>query len=104
MKKIVIVSLMFLLCSAMLKGVEGSDYKTYQEITFEHKGAELLSEYGPNDFDRYYDKLKGRKFWGWRTFTVFKDEELSFINDTLYVVVNEEHRLKNQLSCQENTV
>ena len=41
MKKLVIVSLMFLLCSVMVKSVSGSDYKTYQEITFEHKGAIL---------------------------------------------------------------
>jgi len=89
MKKLVIVSLMFLLCSVMVKSVSGSDYKTYQEITFEHKGATLLSEYGDSDFKKYYAKMKGKRFWGWRTFTVYKDEELSFIDDTLYVIVNE---------------
>jgi len=89
MKKIAVLSLMFLLCSVMFKGVEASDYKTYQEITFEHKGATILSEYGNSDFKKYYDKMKGKRFWGWRTFTVYKDEELTFIDDTLYVIVNE---------------
>jgi flagellar basal body L-ring protein FlgH len=89
MKKLVVVSLMFLLCSVMFKSVSGSDYESYQEITFEHKGATLLSEYGNNDFKKYYAKMKGKRFWGWRTFTVYKDEELSFIDDTLYVIVNE---------------
>ena len=89
MNKIFIVSLMFLLCSVMVKGVEGSDYKTYQEITFEHKGAKLLSEYGNKDFEKFYGKLDKKRFWGWRTYTAYKDEELSFIDDTLYVIINE---------------
>jgi hypothetical protein len=89
MKKLLYISLMFLVVSVMVKGVSASDYKTYQEITFEHKGAKILSEYGPNDFKTYYGKMKGRRFWGWRTFTVYKDEELSFIDDTLYVIRNE---------------
>ena len=89
MKKIIVISLMILMSSIMVKSVNASDYKTYQEITFEHKGATLLSEYGDNQYKEYYKKLKGKKFWGWRTFTVFKDEELSFIDDTMYVIVNQ---------------
>lgn len=89
MKKLVVLSLLFLMCSIMVNDVKASDYKTYQEITFEHKGATILSEYGDSDFEKYYAKMKGKRFWGWRTFTVYKDEELSFIDDTLYVIVNQ---------------
>lgn len=89
MKKLVVLSLMFLLVSVSLKSVQATTYESFQEITFEHDGMKLLSEFGPNDFKKYYGKMKGRKFWGWRTFTAYSDEELYYIDDTLYVVVNE---------------
>ena len=89
MKKLLVISFMFLLCSVLVKGVSAADYESFQEITFEHDGMKLLSEFGPNDFEKYYGKLKGRKFWGWRTFTAYSDEELSYIDDTLYVIRNE---------------
>lgn len=89
MRKIVLLGFMILICSLMVENVKATDYESYQEIIFVHKGATLLSEYGNNDFDKYYKKMKGRRFWGWRTFTVYEDEELEYTRDTLYVILNE---------------
>lgn len=89
MKKLMLCSLLFLLMSVLINEVHASDYKTYQEITFEHKGAKLLSEYSTTEMNDYYKRIKGRKFWGWIVFTKYQDEEVSFIDDTMYVIKNE---------------
>ena len=66
-----------------------ADYHTYQEITVKNQGMIMLEKYSQADYKEYYSRLGKRKFWGWRTFTVFSDEEVYFVKDTLYVIVNE---------------
>jgi len=83
------LSVLFLLSSLLVNEVNAEEYMTYQEITFEHKGAALISEFAGSDWEKYYPKVTKKRFWGWRTYMVYEDEEVSFIRETLYMIVNE---------------
>lgn len=87
MKKLFIFSL--LLFTISLTRVHAGDYVSYQELTFKHNGAKLLSQYSSDDYEDYYDRLGKRRFWGWNTFTVYKNEPVYYVRDTLYVIINE---------------
>lgn len=87
MKKLFIFSLLVLLLSSSNKAF--ADYHTYQEITVKNQGMKMLENYSQADYKDYYSRLGKKKFWGWRTFTAFSNEEVYFIKDTLYVIVNE---------------
>jgi uncharacterized protein YxjI len=88
MKKLFILSVLFLSFSVLVEEVQADEYTTYQEITFEHQGASLLSEFAQSDYDKYYPKISKKRFWGWRTYLVYEDEEVEFIRETLYVIKN----------------
>lgn len=87
MKKLFMFSLLMFLVS--FSHVQAGDYITYQSLEFKHNGAKLLSQYSSDDYSDYYGRLSARKFWGWNTFTVYKNEPVYFVKDTLYVIVNE---------------
>ena len=88
MKKIIIISILVFLSSFYYQTLQANDYLTYQEITFEHSGAKLLEKYSNSDYDKYYDKLGGRRFWGWRTYIVYDNEKAYYIKETLYSIEN----------------
>lgn len=87
MKKIFILSLLLFVVS--FTKVQAGDYVTYQEFTFKHAGAKQLNQYSTDDYEDYYSRLGKRRFWGWNTFTVFKNEPVYYVRDTLYVIINE---------------
>ena len=89
MKKIVIVLLLIFIYSFLMKESNASEYLTYQEIEFDQNGAKLLESYSNGEYEKYYDSLTKKKFWGWRTYIRFENEEVSFLKDTLFVIVNE---------------
>ena len=89
MQKIMIIALICFLAVYTTQGVEASEYETYQEVVFEHHGAKFLDEYTKKMYDKYYKKVKRRRFWGWRTYTKYEAEPVTFTKDTLYVIVNE---------------
>ena len=89
MKKIIIVSLLIFLSSFNHQYAKAGDYLTYQEITFKHSGAKLLEKYSNSDYDKYYKKMKKRRFWGWRTYIAYENETAYFIKETLYVIENQ---------------
>lgn len=89
MKKIVILLMLVFLSSFFMKESNASEYLTYQEIVFEQNGAKLLEKYSNGEYEKYYDKLSNKKFWGWRTYIRFENEEVSFLKDTLFVITNE---------------
>ncbi|MCF7926166.1 MAG: hypothetical protein K9L74_01130 [Candidatus Izimaplasma sp.] len=88
MKKILLFSLLVFLISLSGNTSYGSDYKTFQAITFKNDGGVLLENYSDHRYDRYYDKIKGRRFWGWKVFTGFETEPVTFIKETLYIIYN----------------
>jgi len=89
MKKLVVIGYLILLCSLFVRGIDADDYRTYQDIEFEHSGGQLISQFSDSDFETYYGKLKGKRFWGWRTYIAYENEEVYFTRDTLYVIRNE---------------
>jgi hypothetical protein len=89
MRKIVIVLLLVFISSFLTKESNASEYLTYQEIEFEQHGAKLLEDYSNGEYEKYYEKLTKKRFWGWRTFIRFENEEVAFLKDTLFVIVNE---------------
>jgi hypothetical protein len=89
MRKTVIILMLVFISSFLVKESNASEYLTYQEIEFEQNGAKLLEHYSNGEYEKYYDKLTKRRFWGWRTYIRFENEEVSFLKDTLFVIVNE---------------
>lgn len=89
MKKLFIFSALLFLMSFSIRSVYGGDYLTYQDIEFEHNGGKLLSQFSSSDFSKYYKKLGKRRFYGWKTFIAYKEEPVSYVRDTLYVIINE---------------
>ncbi len=89
MKKIVIVLMFVFISSFLAKESNASEYLTYQEIEFDQNGAKLLEHYSNGEYEKYYGKLTKKKFWGWRTYIRFENEEVSFLKDTLFIIVNE---------------
>lgn len=87
MKKLFILSILLFLVTS--SNTVLADYRTYQEITVKNQGMVMLEKYSQADYKKYYGNLGKKKFWGWRTFTAFSDEEVYFVRDTLYVIVNE---------------
>ncbi|MCF7925839.1 MAG: hypothetical protein K9L26_04830 [Candidatus Izimaplasma sp.] len=89
MQKLLISGLVLFMSVFWITAVSASDYDSYQDIEFEHNGARFLSQYSQNMYDKYYEKVKRRRFWGWRTYTKYKNEKVYFTKDTLYSIVNE---------------
>ena len=69
MRKIVIGLMFVFISSFFMKGSEASEYLTYQEIVFEQNGAKLLESYSNGEYEKQYDKISKKKFWGWRIYT-----------------------------------
>lgn len=88
MKKLIIVSFMLFLSILSTNGVYAGDYQTYEEITFKNKGVKLIEDYNQKDYKEYYKKIKKRRFWGWKTITIFDGEKTYFTKETLYVISN----------------
>lgn len=89
MRKIVLLSMTMLVILLRGNTTYGSEYVSYQEINFLYDGARLLEDYTEDDYDRYYEKMSGRKFWGWKTFKAQDGEPVEFIKETLFVIKND---------------
>lgn len=89
MKKLVIVLMFVFISSIFIQDSHANEYLTYQDFEFEHGGAKLLENYSNYEYEKYYKKIKKKKFWGWRIYTRMENEEVSFLKDTLFIIVNE---------------
>ncbi len=89
MKKIVIGLMLVFISSLFIQESQGNEYLTYKDFVFEHGGAKLLENYSNYEYEKYYDKIDKKRFWGWRTYTRMENEEVSYVKDTLFVIVNE---------------
>ncbi len=88
MKKLWCLALVALLAALELTTVRAGEYLTYQNIEFVNDDARLLRQYQSWHYDVYYDRLAGRRFWGWRTYTANDHEPVRFQKETLYVIEN----------------
>lgn len=89
MKKILILSLCLLSLSLTRPLVFAAEYLTYQKIEFVNYGGKLLEDFTNDDYQTYYERMAGRKFWGWNTVHAHRNEPVTFQKETLYVMVNE---------------
>ena len=89
MKKYWMIVLLIFLCSVSKHTVQASEYIAYQDITFNRFGGKLLRHYTEDDYDRLYDLMPRRRFWGWQTVSFLNYEPVTFQKETLYVMVNE---------------
>jgi len=71
------------------QSVRAGEYLTYEEITFNQRTHKLLRDFSEFDYNRLYNRLDGRRFFGWRSTTLHENVEMSFKKETLYVIVNE---------------
>lgn len=84
------IGLMFVFISSLfIKESRANEYLTYQEIKFVHNGGRTLAEYSNGDYEKLYDEINKKRFWGWRTYILFDNEEVTFLKDTLFIIVNE---------------
>ena len=89
MKKFVLITIivsMFLLFNMMT--VKAENYQNYQEIVFDSDDARLLKEYSESEIDQIVNKVKGKKFIGWKIDIVNYDEEVEFISETKLKIYN----------------
>jgi len=89
MRKIVLCCLILLVGTIYAKTSNASDYLAYQEIVFVYQGARLLEDYSKDDYEKYYGKMSGKRFWGWKTFSAQENEPVTFIKETLFVIRND---------------
>ncbi len=89
MKKIIMIALLTFISCFYYQSIKANDYLTYQEIVFEIDGGELLEDFSSTDYEKYYGRLKKRRFWGWITLVSYNGEEVKFTKETLYIIENQ---------------
>lgn len=89
MKKMYIITVLTFVLLLNVRAVHASEYETYQSMEFAVDGPVLLEHYTQKMYDAYYKKIDRRQFWGWKTYTKYETEQVYYIKDTLYVIVNE---------------
>ncbi|PAT00986.1 hypothetical protein CI105_09055 [Candidatus Izimaplasma bacterium ZiA1] len=88
MKKIIIVFLVLFTLSLEKNLVKAGDYLAYQDISFVSHGNKFISQFNEDDYKKYYKKLGKRRFFGWRTFTVFDGIKVIYDKETMYILEN----------------
>jgi hypothetical protein len=90
MKRLITLALMVILTGLvfMAPGVAAEDYQNFQDITFEDEDGGLLKDFSARDYRRYYRKIKGRSFFGWKIHVVHENEPVTFISETKLYVFN----------------
>lgn len=87
MRKFYVMILMFfslLMCTNVVYA--DSNYLAFEELTI--SSGELLSDFTSKEYKAHYKNVDKRKFMGWRTYTVNKDIECSYITETLFSYYN----------------
>lgn len=89
MRKLLSLSMLLFLILVWGRSVHATEYLAYQDITFENPNTVFLDDYSNTMYKNHYKKVNKRKFWGWRTHTVYRKEELAYVRETLYRIHNE---------------
>lgn len=89
MKKILGLVLLVLIFTVPATSVEASEYLVYQSITFNRPRHKLLHQYDSFEMNGMLNKLGGRRFFGWRTHTQVHHQKVSFLKETLMIIVND---------------
>ena len=89
MKKILIIALLIFTGIVQSRTVCASDYTSYQDFEFENYWGRLLDQYTKEQMKDYYTRIEKKKFWGWKVYTVTKNEKVYFTKETLFKIFNE---------------
>src|SRR5690606_15329349 len=85
MRKILFINLFILMLVCI-------NPKSYAYSTFEYTEkvnyGKYLSEFTEDDYDRYYDKIAERRFYGWNYYIVNDELKIKFIGETMYRYYN----------------
>ncbi|BCR36035.1 hypothetical protein [Mariniplasma anaerobium] len=87
MRKFYIMVFMFLnllICTNVVYA--DSNYLAFESLNI--ASGKLLNDYTSKEYKTYYKNVDKRKFIGWRTYTVNKDIECSYITETLFSYYN----------------
>ena len=86
MKKLLIISI-FLFLFMVSKTVDASEgYDTFQEI--ELSSGMLLRDYTEEEYNKHYQSVDKRKFWGWNVKTVNGNIKAKFLSETVFSYYN----------------
>ena len=86
MKKLLIISI-FLFLFMVNKTVDASEgYDTFQEI--ELSSGMLLRDYTEEEYNKHYQSVDKRKFWGWNVKTVNGNIKAKFLSETVFSYYN----------------
>ena len=89
MKKFWTVFLLLItVCSVSITTIHAEEYQNYQEIVFDSDEGKLLKEYSDKEITSYKDKLKKRKFMGWKIDVINEEETVEFISETKLKIYN----------------
>ncbi len=89
MKKFWIMTLLLITtCTLCLTTIQAEEYQNYQEIVFDSDDGKLLKEYSNSEITTYKDKIKKRKFIGWKIDVINDNEEVEFISETKLKIYN----------------
>ena len=86
MKKILIVSIFLFLLVFSTKVEAAENYNTFQEI--EISSGKMLVDFTEEEYNKYYEEVNKRKFWGWNTKVVNKNIKAKFISETVFSYYN----------------
>lgn len=86
MKKILIISLMFLGLLISNKFVSAS-HTNYEKL--ELSKGKLITEYTSKELEPFYKKVKKAKFSGWKTHTINNRVEGKFISESIFSYYND---------------
>ncbi|MFH5880945.1 MAG: hypothetical protein ACNA7U_01395 [Candidatus Izemoplasmataceae bacterium] len=89
MKKVLIIFVTTFIFLLSKQTIFAAEYLTYQNITFTNHGGLLLENYTKSDYENYYKRIKGNRFWGWKTYVVLQNEPITFQKETMYIIRNE---------------
>lgn len=89
MKKMIITLLLVFLATFYTKSVHAIEYTSFQDYEFKHTGMYFIDEYSDDMYEEYYNMIPKKQFWGWSILTAYKNEEVSYTRETLWVIHNE---------------
>ena len=87
MKKSLLLLLFTLLLFCLQNNVSAENsYTAFQEITLER--GKMLADFTEEEYDKYYEKVNKRCFWGWRTYYVNENIKAKYISETIFSYYN----------------
>jgi hypothetical protein len=87
LKKSLILCILTFVCFCLSRTTKAeSNYLHFQQIDLSE--GKLLSDFTDEEYKKYYEKVKKRKFWGWKTYYVNENVRVKYISETIFSYYN----------------